>query len=174
MQGGSQGSDGLRINESIRVPKIRLIDQNGEMIGVVNVREGLERAADAGLDLVEISPQADPPVCKLLDYGKYRFELQKKKAAERKKQKVVEVKEVKLRPNIEENDLHTKMRNVKRFIEEGNKVKLTMQFRGREMSHQEFGLEVLKKVADEMGEAIKVELQPKLEGRQMIMVIAPK
>ncbi|GAO97429.1 translation initiation factor IF-3 [Caedimonas varicaedens] len=166
--------DGPRINEAIRAPKIRLIDENGNMIGVVSVREGLEMAVEAGLDLVEISPNVDPPVCKILDYGKYKFESQKKKAAERKKQKIVEIKEVQMRPMIEENDYQTKLRNIKRFIAEDDKVKITMRFKGRQMAHQEIGMEILKRVIDDMGEEAKVELPPKLEGRQMLMVLVPK
>lgn len=166
--------DGPRINEAIRAPKIRLIDENGTMIGVVSVREGLEMAVEAGLDLVEISPNVDPPVCKILDYGKYKFESQKKKAAERKKQKIVEIKEVQMRPMIEENDYQTKLRNIKRFIAEDDKVKITMRFKGRQMTHQEIGMEILKRVIDDMGEEVKVELPPKLEGRQMLMVLVPR
>jgi len=166
--------DGPRINEAIRAPKIRLIDENGTMIGVVSVREGLEMAVEAGLDLVEISPNVDPPVCKILDYGKYKFESQKKKAAERKKQKIVEIKEVQMRPMIEENDYQTKLRNIKRFIAEDDKVKITMRFKGRQMAHQEIGMDILKRVIDDMGEEVKVELPPKLEGRQMLMVLVPK
>ena len=166
--------DGPRINEAIRAPKIRLIDENGNMIGVVSVREGLEMAVEAGLDLVEISPNVDPPVCKILDYGKYKFESQKKKAAERKKQKIVEIKEVQMRPMIEENDYQTKLRNSKRFIAEDDKVKITMRFKGRQMAHQEIGMDILKRVIDDMGEEVKVELPPKLEGRQMLMVLVPK
>lgn len=164
----------MRINDAIRTPKVRLIDENGDMLGVVNIREALEMAAEAGLDLVEISPTVDPPVCKILNYGKFKFENQKKKAQERKKQKIIEIKEVKIRPTIEEHDFQTKMRNVRRFIEEEDKVKISMRFRGREMDHQDIGLKVLRRVVDEMGDAIRVEQQPKLEGRQMIMLIAPK
>ena len=166
--------DGPRINEAIRAPKIRLIDENGNMIGVVSVREGLEMVVEAGLDLVEISPNVDPPVCKILDYGKYKFESQKKKAAERKKQKIVEIKEVQMRPMIEENDYQTKLRNIKRFIAEDDKVKITMRFKGRQMAHQEIGMDILKRVIDDMGEEVKVELPPTLEGRQMLMVLVPK
>lgn len=131
-------------------------------------------AVEAALDLVEVSPNVDPPVCKILDYGKYKFEAQKKKAAERKKQKIVELKEVQMRPMIEENDYQTKLRSIKRFIAEDDKVKITMRFKGRQMTHQEIGMEILKRVVDDLGEEIKVELQPKLEGRQMIMVLVPK
>lgn len=166
--------DGPRINEAIRAPKIRLIDENGNMIGVVSAREGLEMAREAGLDLVEVSPHVDPPVCKILDYGKFKFETQKKKAAERKKQKVIEVKEIKMRPTIEQNDYQTKLRSIKRFIEEGDKVKVTMRFRGRELAHQEIGMGVLKRVIEDMGEDIKIELHPKLEGKQLIMILIPR
>lgn len=166
--------DGPRINEAIRAPKIRLIDENNNMIGVVSAREGLEMAREAGLDLVEVSPHVDPPVCKILDYGKFKFETQKKKAAERKKQKVIEVKEIKMRPTIEQNDYQTKLRSIKRFIEEGDKVKITMRFRGRELAHQEIGMGVLKRVIEDMGEDIKIELHPKLEGKQLIMILIPR
>lgn len=167
-------SESHRVNEAIRTPKVRLIDENGNMIGVVSVREALDMATEAGLDLVEISPNVDPPVCKILNYGKFKYEAQKKKSQERKKQKVIEVKEVKLRPMIEENDYLTKFRNMKRFIEEGDKVKVTMRFRGREMDHQEIGMGILKRVCADLGEDVKIELHPKLEGKQMIMVLAPK
>ncbi|AIL12742.1 translation initiation factor IF-3 [Candidatus Paracaedimonas acanthamoebae] len=167
-------SESHRVNEAIRTPKIRLIDENGNMVGIVNVREALDMAAEAGLDLVEISPNVDPPVCKILNYGKFKYEAQKKKAQERKKQKIIEVKEVKLRPMIEEHDYQTKLRNMKRFIEEGDKVKVTLRFRGREMDHQDIGMDILKRVCIEFGEEVKIEQHPKLEGKQMIMVLAPK
>ncbi|GIK98713.1 MAG: translation initiation factor IF-3 [Alphaproteobacteria bacterium] len=166
--------DGPRVNSQITVPTVRMIDENGEMVGVLPIREALSRAAEAGLDLVEISPNAEPPVCKILDFGKYKYEIQKKKNEARKKQKVIEVKEIKLRPGIDEHDYEVKMRSVHRFLEEGDKVKVTMRFRGREMVHQELGLKVLERVRDELEEKAKVEQMPKLEGRQMIMVLAPK
>ena len=166
--------DGPRINAQINVPSVRVVDENGEMLGVLPIREALSRAAEAGLDLVEISPNAEPPVCKILDFGKYKYEIQKKKNEARKKQKVIEVKEIKLRPNIDEHDYEVKMRSVHRFLDEGDKVKVTMRFRGREMVHQELGLKVLERVRDELEERAKVEQMPKLEGRQMIMVLAPK
>ncbi len=144
------------------------------MIGVVSLREGLEMAAEAGLDLVEVSPNAEPPVCKILDYGKFKYENQKKKNEARKKQKVIEVKEVKLRPNIDENDYQVKLRAMHRFLGEGDKVKVTLRFRGREMAHQDLGMKVLERVRAELDEIAKVEQMPKLEGRQMIMVIAPR
>ncbi len=144
------------------------------MIGVLSLHEALAQAEQFGLDLVEVSPNADPPVCKILDFGKFKYEAQKKKNEAKKKQKVIEVKEIKMRPNIDDHDYQTKMRAVNRFLEEGDKVKLTMRFRGREMAHQEIGLDVLKRVQDDLGEVAKVESHPKLEGRQMIMVVAPR
>ncbi len=144
------------------------------MVGIVTIRDALLAAEDAGLDLVEIAPNADPPVCKILDYGKYKYELQKKAAEARKKQKIIEVKEIKMRPNIDDNDYDVKMRSARRFIEEGDKVKVTMRFRGREMAHQDLGMNVLVKVRDDLEAMAKVEQMPKLEGRQMIMVLAPK
>jgi len=144
------------------------------MIGVVPLREALWAAEQAGLDLVEISPNAEPPVCKILDYGKFKFEAQKKKNEARKRQKVIDVKEIKLRPNIDDNDYDVKMRSARRFLEEGDKVKVTMRFRGRELAHQEIGMNVLVKVRDELQELSKVEQMPKMEGRQMIMVLAAK
>ena len=144
------------------------------MLGVMNVDEAIAQAEGFGLDLVEVSPNADPPVCKILDYGKFKYEAQKKKNEAKKKQKVIEVKEIKMRPNIDEHDYQTKMRSVNRFLGDGDKVKLTMRFRGREMAHQEIGLNVLKRVQEEIAEIAKVEAHPKLEGRQMIMVVAPR
>ena len=144
------------------------------MVGVVSLRDALLAAEDANLDLVEVAPQAEPPVCKILDYGKFKFEAQKKAAEARKKQKVIEVKELKLRPNIDDNDFDVKLRAAKRFVEEGDKVKVTMRFRGREMAHQDLGMNVLMRVRDELEELAKIEQMPKLEGRQMIMVLAPR
>jgi len=144
------------------------------MVGVVPIREALLMAEDAGLDLVEISPNASPPVCKILDFGKFKYELQKKENEARKKQKVIEVKEIKLRPGIDEHDYQVKMRSVHRFLEEGDKVKVTMRFRGREMVHQELGMKVLDRVRAELDALAKVEQMPRLEGRQMIMIMAPK
>ncbi len=166
--------DGPRVNEDIRVPQVRLIDQDGEMIGVMSARDALMRAYDAGLDLLEISPNAVPPVCKILDYGKYKYEQQKKANEARKKQKTVEIKEVKVRPNIDDHDYDVKMRAMKSFIEEGDKVKVTLRFRGREMAHQDLGIKVLERIRQELGETIKIEQMPRLENRQMIMVLAPK
>ena len=143
------------------------------MAGVVSVPEALKMAEEAGLDLVEVSPNADPPVCKILDYGKYKYEQQKKAAEARKKQKTVDVKEVKIRPGIEKHDYEVKMRNARRFLEGGDKVKVTMRFRGREMAHQDIGMGVLRKMKEELADVSKPELEPKLEGRQMIMVLGP-
>jgi len=166
--------DGPRVNGEINSMQVRLVDQNGEMIGVVSLREALERADDAGLDLVEVAAQASPPVCKILDFGKFKFEEQKKKNEARKKQKVIEVKEIKLRPTIDDNDYNVKMKAMIRFLEEGDKVKVTLRFRGRELAHQDLGMQVLIRVRDELEEMAKVEQMPKMEGRQMIMVLAPK
>lgn len=162
-----------RMNEQIRTPNIRLIGPEGEMLGVVDVKAGLALAEEHGLDLVEISPTAEPPVCKILDYGKFKYEAQKKANEARKKQKVISIKEIKMRPNIDQHDYTTKMKNVRKFIEDGDKVKFTLRFRGREMSHQELGIKLLQKVKAELGETIKVESEPRLEGRQMVMVVAP-
>jgi translation initiation factor IF-3 len=166
--------EGPRVNEQINIPEVRLIDENGENVGVVSRDDALRRAEEAGLDLVEISPHAAPPVCKILDYGRYKYEDQKKKAEARKKQKVIDVKEIKMRPNIDQHDYDVKMRSIHRFIEEGDKVKVTLRFRGREMAHQDLGLKVLNRVRDQLEELAKVEQFPKLEGRQMIMVLAPR
>jgi translation initiation factor IF-3 len=166
--------DGPRVNEDIRVQQVRLIDQDGEMLGVMAVHDALRRAYDAGLDLLEISPNAVPPVVKILDYGKYKYEQQKKANEARKKQKIVEIKEVKVRPNIDDHDYDVKMRAMKSFIGEGDKVKVTLRFRGREMAHQDLGIKVLERIRQELGETIKVEQMPRLENRQMIMVLAPK
>ncbi|MEM6666597.1 MAG: translation initiation factor IF-3 [Pseudomonadota bacterium] len=165
--------EGPRANEDITAPSVQLIGLDGDNHGQISIDEALQIAADAGLDLVEVSPNAQPPVCKLLDYGKYKYQAQKKAAEARKKQKTVEVKEIKMRPNIDTHDYDVKMRSIRRFFEEGDKVKVTMRFRGREMAHQELGLQVLHKVRDEVAEIAKVEAAPKLEGRQMIMVLAP-
>ncbi len=153
---------------------MRLIDENGENQGVVATPEALHMAYLAGLDLVEISPNADPPVAKILDYGKFKYEAQKRANEARKKQKVIEVKEIKMRPGIDTHDYDVKMRQVKHFLEEGDKVKVTLRFRGREMAHQELGMKILDRVREDTEELAKVEAYPKLEGRQMIMVIAPK
>jgi translation initiation factor IF-3 len=166
--------DGPRVNDEIRAQSVRLIDQEGEMQGVMSAREALNRAYAVGLDLLEISPNAEPPVVKILDYGKYKYEVQKKKNEAKKKQKVVEIKEIKVRPNIDENDYQVKMRAMRSFIEEGDKVKVTLRFRGREMAHQEIGIKVLERIRGEMDATTKVEQMPRMENRQMIMVLAPK
>lgn len=166
--------EGPRINDEIRVPQVRLIDDAGEMIGIMSAREALIRAYDVGLDLVEISPNAVPPVCKILDYGKYKYEQQKKANEARKKQKVVEIKEIKVRPNIDDHDYEVKMKQMKNFIGEGDKVKVTLRFRGREMAHQELGVKVLERIRNDLIDLIKVEQMPRLENRQMIMVVSPK
>ena len=166
--------EGPRINDEIRVPQVRLIDDAGEMLGVMSAREALIRAYDLGLDLVEISPNAVPPVCKILDYGKYKYEQQKKANEARKKQKIVEIKEIKVRPNIDDHDYDVKMKQMKNFIGEGDKVKVTLRFRGREMAHQELGVKVLERIRSDLNELVKVEQMPKLENRQMVMVVSPK
>ncbi len=153
---------------------MRLVDESGEMMGVVTRDEAIEAAGDAGMDLVEISPNADPPVCKILDYGKFKYEAQKKKNEARKKQKTIDVKEVKFRPNIDDHDYGVKMRSMLRFLSEGDKVKVTLRFRGREMAHQELGVNVLSRVRVDLDEQAKVEQMPQMEGRQMIMVLAPR
>ena len=167
--------EGPRANRDIRgVRDVQLIDQEGRNRGVVPFFDALKIAEDAGLDLVEIAPNSAPPVCKILDYGRFRFLEQKKQAEARKKQKTVEVKEIKLRPGIDKHDYDTKMKAVRRFFEEGDKVKLTMRFRGREMAHTDLGMRLLDKVRDEMGELAKVESAPMMEGRQMVMILAPR
>jgi translation initiation factor IF-3 len=162
-----------RINEQIDVPEVRLIDDAGEMLGVVSLREAMARADDLGLDLVEVSPTAQPPVCKILDYGKFKYEAQKKANAARKRQRVIEVKEIKMRPSIDDNDYNIKMRKIFSFLEEGDKVKVTMRFRGRELAHQDIAMRVLTRVRDQVGELAKIEQFPRMEGRQMVMVMAP-
>ena len=166
--------DGPRVNEEIRVREVQLIDATGANIGATPIQTALEMAQAAGLDLVEIAPNSAPPVCKLLDYGKYKFQAQKKAAEARKKQKVVEVKEIKLRPMIDDHDYQVKMRAMERFFEEGDKVKITLRFRGREMAHQELGQELLNRVKGDIGPIAKVEQEPKYEGRQIVMVLAPR
>lgn len=165
---------GPRVNERIRVAEIRLIGAEGENVGVVSPAVGLQMAQDAGLDLVEISPNAAPPVCKIMDLGKYKYEQQKREAEARKKQKVIEVKEIKFRPGTDSHDYDVKMRSVLKFLEGGDKVKVTLRFRGREMAHQDLGLELLNRVRTDVEELGKVESMPKLEGRQMVMMISPR
>jgi translation initiation factor IF-3 len=167
--------DGPRANRDIRgVREVQLIDDTGQNRGVMPFFDAMRIAEDAGLDLVEISPNASPPVCKILDYGKFRFLEQKKAAEARKKQKTVEVKEIKLRPGIDDHDYDVKMKAMKGFFEEGNKVKITLRFRGREMAHQDLGLKVLDRVKSDVGELAKVEQEPNFEGRQVVMVLAPR
>jgi len=165
---------GPRVNEAIRAREVRLIDENGQNLGIVSRFEALERATAVGLDLVEVSPDANPPVCKILDYGKFKYQEQKKAAEARKHQKTVEVKEIKMRPSIDDHDYHVKMRAIKRFFDEGDKVKITLRFRGREMAHQELGMDLLQRVKADLGDLAKVESEPRLEGRQMVMVLAPR
>ena len=165
---------GLRINERIRGGDIRLIGADGENIGVVSPDRALYLAEEAGLDLVEISPTAVPPVCKIMDYGKFKFETQKKEAEARRNQKVIEIKEVKFRPGTDTHDYDVKMRSVFKFLEEGDKVKVTLRFRGREMAHQQLGRQLLDKIADDVKADGKIESMPRLEGRQMVMMIGPK
>ena len=166
--------DGPRVNEEIRIPQVRLIDQDGEMQGVLTVREAMQRAFAVGLDLVEISPNADPPVCKILDFGKFKFQEQKKKNEARKRQKLVEIKEIKLRPNIDHHDYEVKAKAMHRFFEEGDKVKVTLRFRGGEMRHPELGMKLLDQVKVDFDPVAKVEHEPKMEGRQMVMILAPR
>ncbi|MEO8722964.1 MAG: translation initiation factor IF-3 [Sphingobium sp.] len=165
---------GPRYNEFITVPKVRVIDENGENLGVLFTREAIEQAAEVGLDLVEVSPNADPPVCKYLDIGKFKYEAQKKANLARKTQRTQEIKEIKMRPNIDDHDYDTKMKKVNDFIEEGDKVKITLRFRGRELSHQQLGMALLQRVAENTAEVAKVEAYPRMEGRQMLMVLSPK
>ena len=165
---------GQRINGEIRAIQVQLIDAAGANRGVINLADALKLADEAGLDLVEIVPNATPPVCKILDFGKFRFLEQKKTAEQRKRQKIVEVKEIKLRPGIDEHDYEVKMRSVRRFFEEGDKVKVTLRFRGREMAHQDLGFKLLQRVRAETAPIAKVEAEPLMEGRQMVMVLAPR
>ena len=165
---------GPRINEGIDTPNIQLIDATGHNVGVVAITDALARAAEAGLDLVEISPNSEPPVCKILDFGKYKYQAQKKAAEARKKQRTVEIKEIKMRPNIDIHDYDVKMRSIVRFFEEGDKVKVTLRFRGREMAHQELGAQLLDRVKLDTSTIAKVESEPRLEGRQMVMILAPR
>lgn len=166
--------DGPRINDAIASRDVQLIDENGENLGTITKREAMTRAEEAGLDLVEVAGNSSPPVCKIMDYGKYKFAAQKKAAEARKKQKTVEVKEIKLRPNIDIHDYQVKIRAMKRFFDEGDKVKVTLRFRGREMAHQDLGMQLLLKVKQESETYAKVEAEPKLEGKQMIMILAPR
>ena len=165
---------GPKFDDLIQAEKVRVIDENGENLGVMYTSEAIEQANELGLNLVEVSPGADPPVCKYLDVGKYRYEAQKKANAARKTQKTQQIKEIKMRPNIDDHDYDVKMRSVSKFIEDGDKVKMTLRFRGREMAHQELGMNLLKRVQDDTAEIAKIEAYPRLEGRQMLMVLSPK
>ncbi|PVE45451.1 translation initiation factor IF-3 [Pararhodobacter sp.] len=165
---------GPRVNDRIRAPEVRLIGAEGENIGVVPPARAMALAEEAGLDLVEISPNAVPPVCKIMDFGKFKYEQQKREAEARKKQKIIEIKEIKFRPGTDTHDYDVKMRAVQKFLEEGDKVKVTLRFKGREMAHQELGMELLNRVASDVTEIGKIENMPKLEGRQMVMMIAPR
>ena len=165
---------GPKFDDLIQAEKVRVIDENGENLGVMYTREAIEQANELGLNLVEVSPGADPPVCKFLDVGKYRYEAQKKANQARKTQKTQQIKEIKMRPNIDDHDYDVKMRSVTKFLEEGDKVKMTLRFRGREMAHQELGMNLLNRVRDDTAEIAKIEAYPRLEGRQMLMVLAPK
>lgn len=167
-------ADEPRVNHQINTPSIRLIDASGNMLGVVGIQEAIRLAEQAGLDLVEISPTASPPVCKILDYGKYRYEAQKKAHEARKKQKVVQIKEIKLRPTIDKHDLEIKTRNVIGFLEEGDKVRITLRFRGREMDHTELGMRILERVQESLKDLCKIENPPRIEGKQITMTVAPK
>ena len=166
--------DGPRVNEDIRVREVQLIDKDGTNRGVTPTNEAISLAREVGLDLVEISPNTNPPVCKILDYGKFKYQAQKKAAEARKKQKTVEVKEIKLRPGIDKHDYEVKMRSMKRFFEEGDKVKVTLRFRGREMAHTHLGMELLERMRGELEPIAKVEHEPRFEGRQVVMVMAPR
>ena len=169
----SSSEESHRINEQITIDPIRLIDNEGNMVGVVSLKNGLKKAEELSLDLVEVSPNAKPPVCRIIDYGKFKYAAQKKAAGAKKKQKTIDVKEIKFRPNIDTHDYEVKMRSVKKFLKSGDKVKVTMRFRGREMSHQEIGVRVLEKIRDELASSAKIEQYPKLEGRQMVQIFAP-
>ena len=165
---------GPKYDNFIQANKVRVIDDQGENIGVMYTNEAIEQAQELGLNLVEVSPNADPPVCKFLDVGKHRYEAQKKANAQRKTQKTQEIKEIKMRPNIDDHDYETKMKAMHKFIDNGDKVKVTLRFRGREMAHQHLGMDLLKRVQEDMAEDAKVEAYPRLEGRQMLMVLSPK
>jgi len=166
--------DDRRINEAINAREVRLIDEDGEQVGIVPLDEALERASSVELDLVEIDPNAQPPVCRIMDYGKHRFEQAKRQQAARKKQRQIQVKEVKFRPGTDEGDYQIKLRNVRRFLEDGDKAKITLRFRGREMAHQELGLRLLKRVEEDLGDLCVVDQRPRLEGRQMVMMLSPR
>lgn len=165
---------GPRFNEYITVPRVRVIDQDGENLGILYTKEAIASAREVGLDLVEVSPNADPPVCKFLDVGKFKYEAQKKAALARKSQKTQEIKEIKMRPNIDDHDYDVKLKAVQRFIEEGDKVKITLRFRGRELAHGELGMQLMQRVQGDTADYAKIEQHPRMEGRQMLMVLAPR
>ncbi len=167
-------SDGPRINEMINSRSVRCIDPYGEQLGILSIDEAMNKAEELGLDLVELQPNADPPVCKILDYGKHKYQAQKRANEARKKQKIIEVKEIKLRPNIDQHDYQVKMKAVRKFIDGGDKVKITLRFRGREMAHVELGTDLLTRVQEDIDDFAKIESMPKMEGRQMTMILAPK
>ena len=166
--------DSLRINEEIHIREVRVTSATGEQLGIMPTREALRMAEEQHLDLVEVAPKAKPPVCRIMDFGKYRYEQQKREKEAKKKQKVISIKEVKLRPNIEQHDFDVKLKNALRFVEEGNKVKVTIMFRGRELSHPELGKTVLGRVAEALGDRVSIERNAKLEGKNMTMIVAPK
>lgn len=166
--------DSLRINEQIHIREVRVTSATGEQLGIMPTREALRMAEEQHLDLVEVAPKAKPPVCRIMDFGKYRYEQQKREKEAKKKQKVISIKEVKLRPNIEQHDFDVKLKNALRFVEEGNKVKVTIMFRGRELSHPELGREILGRVAAQLGDKVSIERNAKLEGKNMTMIVAPK
>lgn len=168
-----ESTESLRINQDIKTPQVRLIDEKGEVVGVVGIINALERAREAQLDLVEVSPKVDPPVCKIMNYGKFRYEQQKKKNEAKKKQKIIETKEIQIRPSIDKHDLDVKLSAVKKFLNNGDKVKFTMRFRGREINYQTIGLEILNKIIETLNEEAKVDVAPKLEGRQYLMILSP-
>ena len=170
----SSSSDGPRINEMINSRSVRCIDPYGEQLGILSIDEAMNKAEELGLDLVELQPNADPPVCKILDYGKHKYQAQKRANEARKKQKIIEVKEIKLRPNIDQHDYQVKMKAVRKFIDGGDKVKITLRFRGREMAHVELGTDLLTRVQEDIDDFAKIESMPKMEGRQMTMILAPK
>ena len=170
----SSSSDGPRINEMINSRSVRCIDPDGEQLGILSIDEAMNKAEELGLDLVELQPNADPPVCKILDYGKHKYQAQKRANEARKKQKIIEVKEIKLRPNIDQHDYQVKMKAVRKFIDGGDKVKITLRFRGREMAHVELGTDLLSRVQGDIDDFAKIESMPKMEGRQMTMILAPK
>ncbi|MGR9044814.1 MAG: translation initiation factor IF-3 [Gammaproteobacteria bacterium] len=170
----SAKKDETRLNDAITARRVRVIGADGEAVGIVSIDEAKQLAYNSNLDLVEISPNADPPVCKVMDFGKYQFELNKKQQAAKKKQKQIQVKEIKFRPGTEEGDYQVKLKNLVKFLEEGNKTKITLRFRGREMAHKELGMDLLKRIEKDLEEIALVEQFPKLEGRQMVMVMGPK